>query len=316
MLRTLRCGSPVARLARVMLPLLVLALVAALAVPASASRPAEIIVLPGATSAEGIAAGRGATFYAGDLFAGDIFRGNIRRGTAELFIDAPAGRQAVGMAADLRHDLLFVAGGFTGQGYVYDLGTGATVASYDFGDPETSIINDVTVTKSGAWFTDSFQARLQGADSTGAWLDAMKTNAAVYRGNSTVMKAVNAGEVPSGVIYHYYWYGDQAKTGENSDNTKLLFFSGGDPGAFVSVSGGGVLASSTKQQQAQEFLKFVTGPQGQQIVADTVFEYPIGSGAPANPALKPLSELQPPTIDPAGLNGPEVTDLMTQAGLL
>jgi sugar lactone lactonase YvrE len=143
-----------------MLPLLVLALVAAVAVPASASRPAEIIVLPGATSAEGIAAGRGATFYAGDLFAGDIFRGNVRRGTAELFIDAPAGRQAVGMAADLRHDLLFVAGGFTGQGYVYDLGTGATVASYPFGDPGTSIINDVTVTKSGAWFTDSFQARL------------------------------------------------------------------------------------------------------------------------------------------------------------
>ena len=160
MLRTLRRGSPVARLARVMLPLLVLALVAPVAGPASASRPAEIIVLPGATSAEGIAAGRGATFYAGDLFAGDIFRGNVRRGTAELFIDAPAGRQAVGMAADLRHDLLFVAGGFTGQGYVYDLGTGATVASYPFGDPETSIINDVTVTKSGAWFTDSFQARL------------------------------------------------------------------------------------------------------------------------------------------------------------
>ena len=67
---------------------------------------------------------------------------------------------AVGMAADLQHDLLFVAGGFTGQAYVYDLGTGASVASYDLGDPDTSIINDVTVTKAGAWFTDSFQARL------------------------------------------------------------------------------------------------------------------------------------------------------------
>ena len=121
MLRTLRRGSP-ARVTRVVWPLLLLVLVTGVAVPAAASRPAEVIVLPGATSAEGIAAGRGATFYAGDLFAGDIFRGNIRRGTAELFIDAPAGRQAVGMAADLAHDLLFVAGGFTGQGYVYDLG--------------------------------------------------------------------------------------------------------------------------------------------------------------------------------------------------
>jgi hypothetical protein len=157
--RIAKAGSP-ARLTRVVWALLVLALVAAVAAPATASRRPEVIVLPGATSAEGIAAGRGATFYAGDLFAGDIFRGNIRRGTAELFIDAPAGRQAVGMAADLRHDLLFVAGGFTGQGYVYDLGTGATVASYQFATPPATVINDVAVTKGGAWFTDSMQAQL------------------------------------------------------------------------------------------------------------------------------------------------------------
>jgi sugar lactone lactonase YvrE len=160
MLRTVRRGLPLTPVVRMVLPLLLLAMVAAVAMPAAATQTPRVIVLPGATSAEGIAAGRGATFYAGDLFAGDIFRGNIRRGTAELFIDAPAGRMAVGMAADLRHDLLFVAGGFTGQAYVYDLGTGASVASYDLGDPETSIINDVTVTKAGAWFTDSFQARL------------------------------------------------------------------------------------------------------------------------------------------------------------
>jgi sugar lactone lactonase YvrE len=160
MLRTPRRGSPPARLARVVLPLLLVALVAAVAAPATASRPAEVIVLPGATSAEGIAAGRGATFYAGDLFAGDIFRGSVRRGTAELFIDAPAGRMAVGMAADLRHDLLFVAGGFTGQGYVYDLRSGATVASYQFATPPATVINDVAVTRRGAWFTDSLQAQL------------------------------------------------------------------------------------------------------------------------------------------------------------
>jgi sugar lactone lactonase YvrE len=141
-------------------PLLMLVLLAVLAAPAAAVRPAEVIVLPGASSAEGIAAGRGATFYAGDLFAGDIFRGNVQRGTAELFIDAPEGRMAVGMAADLAHQLLFVAGGFTGQAYVYDTRTGATVAGYQFAAPGTSLVNDVALTKDGAWFTDSFQARL------------------------------------------------------------------------------------------------------------------------------------------------------------
>jgi sugar lactone lactonase YvrE len=155
---------------RAAVPLLLLVLLAAALVgPAAIARPAEVIVLPGASSAEGIAAGRGTTFYAGDLFRGDIFRGNIRRGTAELFIDAPAGRMAVGMAADPRHDLLFVAGGFTGQGYVYDLRSGATVASYQFAAPSapppaptppTSVINDVAVTRRGAWFTDSRQGQL------------------------------------------------------------------------------------------------------------------------------------------------------------
>jgi sugar lactone lactonase YvrE len=144
-----------------LMSLLLVAIVAVLAMPAAAA-PAEVIVLPGATSAEGIANGGGTTFYAGDLFAGDIFRGDVQRGTAELFIDVPAAaqRMAVGMTADLEHDLLFVAGGFTGQGYIYDTVTGATVASYQFGAANTSLINDVALTKDGAWFTDSFQARL------------------------------------------------------------------------------------------------------------------------------------------------------------
>jgi len=121
----------------------------------------QIIVLPGATSAEGIAVGRGSTFYAGDLFAGDIYRGDLQRQTAALFVDAPAGRMALGMKLDQSGNLLFVAGGFTGQGYVYDAGTGATRAVYQFSAPApVGIINDVVVTGSGAWFTDSAQPKL------------------------------------------------------------------------------------------------------------------------------------------------------------
>jgi sugar lactone lactonase YvrE len=159
---TAKRGSSAARVRRMAVPLLLLALLIAVAVPAVAAPAAEVIVLPGATSAEGIAAGRGATFYAGDLFAGDIFRGDLQRGTAELFIDVPEdeGRMAVGMAADVAHDLLFVAGGFTGQGYIYDTRSGATVATYQFAAPDTSLINDVALTKDGAWFTDSFHAQL------------------------------------------------------------------------------------------------------------------------------------------------------------
>ena len=137
------------------------------AVAPAAAAPPDVIVLPGASSAEGIARGEGATFYAGDLFRGDVFRGDLEAGTAELFIDAPEGRLAIGMAVDRHHGLLFVAGGFTGQAYVYDLDTGATVATYQFTppspagvEPPTTLINDVTVVHGGAWFTDSRSAAL------------------------------------------------------------------------------------------------------------------------------------------------------------
>ena len=127
--------------------------------PAQAAHSEQRIVLEGASSAEGIAAGAGTTFYAGDLFLGDIYRGNIRTGTASLFIDAPAGRMAVGMTADVSRGLLFVAGGTSGTAYVYDISAGTSVASVPLA-AGSSFINDVTLTPDGAWFTDSVAPKL------------------------------------------------------------------------------------------------------------------------------------------------------------
>ncbi|MBA2721249.1 MAG: hypothetical protein H0U52_18710 [Chloroflexi bacterium] len=120
-----------------------------------------MIELSGATSAEGIATGIGSSFFAGDLFRGDIYRGDLRSGSASLFVDAPSGRMALGMKVDVPHDLLVVAGGFTGQGYVYDARTGADVAVLPLADPaQGTVINDVIVAGGAAWFTDSVQPHL------------------------------------------------------------------------------------------------------------------------------------------------------------
>ncbi|RWO00805.1 iron ABC transporter substrate-binding protein [Mesorhizobium sp.] len=172
---------------------------------------------------------------------------------------------------------------------------------------------------SGADFQAIVSALLQlkGETATADWLKAMKENFTAYKGNSTVMKAVNAGEVDGGVIYHYYYYGDQAKTGENSKNVGLHYFKNQDPGAFVSVSGGGVLASSKHPKEAQAFLKWVTGKGGQDVLkTGNSFEYAVGKGAQSNPALVPLADLQAPKVDATTLNSRKVTDLMTAAGLL
>ncbi|KJF72863.1 iron ABC transporter substrate-binding protein [Agrobacterium arsenijevicii] len=159
--------------------------------------------------------------------------------------------------------------------------------------------------------------QLKGEAEATTWLKGMKENSKAYRGNSTAMKAVNAGEIEGAVIYHYYYFGDQAKTGENSKNVALHYFKNQDPGAFLSTSGGGVLASSKHKEQAQAFLKWVTGKGGQTILREgDSFEYAIGNGAASNKALVPIADLQAPKVEPSSLNNAKVTDLMTAAGLL
>ncbi|EPR77149.1 Ferric iron ABC transporter, iron-binding protein [Leifsonia rubra CMS 76R] len=157
----------------------------------------------------------------------------------------------------------------------------------------------------------------QGTEATAEWLEGMKENATIYRNNIVTMKAVNAGEVAGGIIYHYYWFRDSDAEGENSGNTELHYFGNEDPGAFVSVSGGGVLASSDNADKAQQFLAFLAGADGQKILGEGYsFEYPVGSEVPARNPLPALDSLNAPLVDPSSLNSPEVLELMMQAGLL
>ncbi|OLP39043.1 iron ABC transporter substrate-binding protein, partial [Salmonella enterica subsp. enterica serovar Javiana] len=157
----------------------------------------------------------------------------------------------------------------------------------------------------------------QGEPKTAAWLKGLKDGAKIYQNNIAVMKAVNAGQVPVGIMYHYYWYRDQALTKAGSKNTKLLYFRNQDPGAFVSISGGAVLKSSKHAANAQKFLAFITGKEGQTMLATSdAKEYAVGNGVASDKALEPLDSLQAPKVDPYTLNGPKVIELMTAAGIL
>jgi hypothetical protein len=120
-------------------------------VATGAKRP-DHINLPNGWQPEGIAIGKGNTFYVGSIPTGRVWRGNLRNGQGSELVPN-RGRQAIGVAVDQRNRL-FVAGGPTGDGYVYDARTGADIAQYDF-TSASSFVNDVVVTKRAAWFTDS-----------------------------------------------------------------------------------------------------------------------------------------------------------------
>lgn len=139
--------------------LIVLALLSTSAAFAKSAPFPDIIPLPDGFRPEGIVSGYGTDFYAGSLANGAIFKGDFRSGTGGLLVEGTSGGVAVGLAFDERTGFLFVAGGPTGTASVYDTGDGDQVGSYTLTGPD-SFINDVVVTSSAAFFTDSFNARL------------------------------------------------------------------------------------------------------------------------------------------------------------
>ena len=158
---------------------------------------------------------------------------------------------------------------------------------------------------------------LEGEQTTQEWLDGIKANGTVYDGNNVVLESVNAGESAIGIIYHYYWYRDQEEAGDNSDNTELHFFGSQDPGAFLSISGAGVLAAGEHPDEAQQFVEYLTSEEGQQALADSyALEYPLNPAVSLEPPVKPLAELQPPTVGITDLDGDKVVEMMTEAGFL
>jgi sugar lactone lactonase YvrE len=116
----------------------------------------EVIPLPNGFQPEGIAIGRGTTFYVGSIPTGAVYRGDLRTGKGSVLVPAQAGRQATGLKYDRRTGLLFVSGGPTGYAYVYDGRTGANVAAIQL-TTLPSFINDVVITRDAAYFTNSFQ---------------------------------------------------------------------------------------------------------------------------------------------------------------
>ena len=145
---------------------LLLALVAAAglaALPSSAhmgNNLPKTIALPTGFQPEGIAI-HGKTFFVGSIPTGAVYSGDLRNpDDAEILVPGVTGRAAIGVEYDRRHDRLFVAGGPTGKAFVYDADDGSLLKEYQLTTLSPRFINDVVVTRRGAFFTDSNNQQL------------------------------------------------------------------------------------------------------------------------------------------------------------
>ena len=125
---------------------------------AEAEKPfPEQIDLPNGFGPEGIDIARGGVFYVGSIPTGAVYSGSVRTGLGDVLVPAQQGRPAIGVDVD-RRGRIFVAGGPTGAAFVYNADTGAPLASYQLTSPSPpTFVNDVIVTRDGAYFTDSIK---------------------------------------------------------------------------------------------------------------------------------------------------------------
>src|SRR5215207_752027 len=81
----------------------------------------QTIPVPTGSSPEGIATGKGTTFYVGSrarnaVAPGSVYKGDLRSGEGASLVDSQPGRESYGLKA--RGGRLYVAGGPTGAVYV------------------------------------------------------------------------------------------------------------------------------------------------------------------------------------------------------
>ena len=176
----------------------------------------------------------------------------------------------------------------------------------------------VGIAPTNASFQDFVTAMRQqiGDEEALAWLTAMSDNGSpTFPDNNSIVDAVARGELPFGLVNHYYNYRYLAE--DDGAPSRNHVFPGGDIGALLIESSATVLSSSDKQEEAQRFIAFLLSEESQRYFAEETFEYPLIDGVEPAADLPPLDSLELPDVDIQDLGGLERTvELIEESGLL
>ncbi|MGE0027368.1 MAG: iron ABC transporter substrate-binding protein [Thermoleophilia bacterium] len=171
----------------------------------------------------------------------------------------------------------------------------------------------VGIAPSNGSFQDFVTAmrQLEGEDDARAWLEGMAANdSPTYANNNAIVEAVGRGEIPFGLVNHYYNHRFlEEDPGLPSRNHQ---FDAGDIGGLVIPSSASVLASSGKQEAARRFIAFLLEKDAQEYFAEETFEYPLADGVTAAAGVPPLGSLRPPP----GEQPDELGDIATTGKLI
>lgn len=149
----------------------------------------------------------------------------------------------------------------------------------------------VGVAPSNASFQDFVSAmrQVEGDERTEAWLRGLAANdAPTYANNNAIVEAVSRGEIPFGLVNHYY--NERFLAEDPGLPSRNYVFPDGDLGSIPLVTTASVLEGTDRTEDAHRFIEFLLSPQAQRFYSEETFEYPLAAGAEPAAGLEPLPE--------------------------
>ncbi len=141
-----------------------------------------------------------------------------------------------------------------------------------------------------------------GDDEAQAWLDGMAADdPPTFDNNTAIVEAVGRGEVPMGLVNHYYAF--RALDEDPDLPVENHFFPDGDYGSTLLVTAASIIEGTGKGDDAEELIEFLLSDEAQTFFSDETFEYPLAGDATPNEALPPFDDISKTRVDLDELGG-------------
>ena len=137
-----------------------------------------------------------------------------------------------------------------------------------------------------------------GDERTMQFLKGLKANAGtqVYQKSSQIVEAVAKGQVPVGIVNHYYVYRQLATQPDAAIGIVIPDQRDGAMGVIINVAGIGIVKGSKHLEAAKRLVEFLISSDGQKLFADLNKEYPLRPGVAADPELPDRTSFRPATV--------------------
>ncbi len=156
----------------------------------------------------------------------------------------------------------------------------------------------------------------EGDDVAADWLQGMADNdSPTYSNNTAIVEAVARGEVPMGLVNHYYL--ERAEAEDPDISAANHFFAEGDLGSLLIVTATAIIEGTDRREEAERLVEFLLSEEAQTFFATETFEYPLARGVDPAESVPPLASVNTTTIDLDGLGGglARTAELIQDSGL-